>query len=172
MKKPDPYPILSFENQQQWEAWLCDHHAESKGVWLKIAKKEIVVASVSYVEALESALCYGWFDGQKASCDEQFWLQKFTPRGPKSIWSQINCDKTMKLLADSRMRPADIQQIEQAQADGRWQTAYASQRTITVPADFQTELDKHPEAGEFFSTLTGSQATECFAHLDPDDQVC
>jgi uncharacterized protein YdeI (YjbR/CyaY-like superfamily) len=97
------------------------------------------VAAVSYVEALESALCFGWIDGQKASCNEQFWLQKFTPRGPKSSWSQINCAKAVALIADGRMRPAGIQQIEQAQADGCWQAAYASQRTIAVPADFQAE---------------------------------
>ncbi len=153
MSKTDQYPILSFENQQQWEAWLAEHHAESKGIWLKIGKKDSAIATVSYAEALESALCYGWIDGQKAACDQQYWLQKFTPRGPKSIWSQINCDKARTLLADGRMQPAGMHQIEQAQADGRWQAAYASQRSITVPADFQTELDKHPEAREFFSTL-------------------
>jgi uncharacterized protein YdeI (YjbR/CyaY-like superfamily) len=103
MKNSDQYPILSFENQQRWEAWLGEHHAESKGVWLKIAKKDSAIASVNYAEALESALCYGWIDGQKAACDERFWLQKFTLRGSKSSWSQINCDKAMKLLADGRM---------------------------------------------------------------------
>jgi uncharacterized protein YdeI (YjbR/CyaY-like superfamily) len=153
MHKPDQYPILSFNNQQSWEAWLGEHHAESKGVWLKLAKKDSAIASVSYAEALESALCYGWIDGQKSAYDDQSWLQKFTPRGPKSIWSQNNCDKAKALLASGRMLPTGIQQIEQAKADGRWEAAYASQSAITVPADFQAELDKLPEANEFFKTL-------------------
>jgi uncharacterized protein YdeI (YjbR/CyaY-like superfamily) len=109
MHKPDQYPILSFNNQQSWEAWLGEHHAESKGVWLKLAKKDSAIASVSYAEALESALCYGWIDGQKSAYDDQSWLQKFTPRGPKSIWSQNNCDKAKALLASGRMLPAGIQ---------------------------------------------------------------
>ena len=96
---------MSFETQQNWEAWLKEHHADTKGLWLKIAKKDTGIPSVSYAEALECALCYGWIDGQKASFDDTYWLQKFTPRGRKSRWSQVNCDKVTALMASGRMQP-------------------------------------------------------------------
>ncbi len=144
---------MSFATWQDWEAWLNEHHADTKGVWLKIAKKGTGISSVSYAEALDSALCYGWIDGQKASFDEQYWLQKFTPRGPKSMWSKVNCDKVAALQAEGRMQPAGLRQVELAQADGRWDLAYDSQSKITVPADFQSELDKNSQAQEFFNTL-------------------
>ena len=153
MKKADNLPIMSFETQQDWEAWLKDHHTDTKGLWLKIAKKETGRSSLSYSEALESAICYGWIDGQKASFDEQYWLQKFTPRGPKSIWSKVNCDKATELLAEGRMQQAGIRQVELAKADGRWESAYESQSKVTVPTDFQSELDKNQKAKDFFSTL-------------------
>ncbi len=102
---------------------------------------------------LESALCYGWIDGQKASFDDRYWLQKFTPRRPKSIWSRINCEKATALIAQGRMHPAGLRQVELAKADGRWEQAYGSQSKITIPADFQSELDKNPQAQAFFSTL-------------------
>ncbi|HEX4208290.1 MAG TPA: YdeI/OmpD-associated family protein [Ktedonobacteraceae bacterium] len=146
-------PIIAFETQQSWDVWLKEHHAETKGIWLKLAKKGTDIASVSYAEALECALCYGWIDGQKAAFDEQYWLQKFTPRGPKSIWSKVNCDKVIALLASDRMQPAGIRQVELAKADGRWEAAYESQSKATIPDDFQKELDKNPKALEFFATL-------------------
>ena len=144
---------LFFATQQDWEAWLDAHHTEVSGIWLKIAKKQMGVSSVSYSEALESALCYGWIDGQKAAFDEQYWLQKFTPRRPKSVWSQVNCDKAMALIAEGRMQPAGLRQVELAKADGRWEQAYASQSKIAVPDDLQRELDNNPSALEFFNTL-------------------
>jgi uncharacterized protein YdeI (YjbR/CyaY-like superfamily) len=153
MKNPDNLAIMPFETQQDWEAWLKEHHDDTKGVWLKIAKKEAGMPSVSYAEALETAICYGWIDGQKASFDVQYWLQKFTPRGPKSIWSKVNCDKATALLAEGRMQPAGIRQVERAKADGRWEAAYESQSKITIPADLQSELDKNQKAKDFFSTL-------------------
>ena len=153
MKNTENLPIMSFETQQDWEAWLKEHHADPKGLWLKIAKKDTGIPSVSYAEALESALCYGWIDGQKASFDDTFWLQKFTPRGPKSMWSQVNCDKVTALMASGRMQPAGIRQVELARADGRWEAAYEPQSKITIPEDFQRELDNNQEAKEFFSTL-------------------
>ena len=100
MKNANDLPMLPFATWQDWEAWLKEHHADVKGVWLKIAKKDSRLPSVSYAEALDSALCYGWIDGQKAAFDERYWLQKFTPRGPKSMWSKINCGKVAALLAD------------------------------------------------------------------------
>lgn len=156
MKNTDSLPIISFATQQDWEVWLEAYHADTRGIWLKIAKKETRIPSVSYAEALESALCYGWIDGQKASFDEQYWLQKFTPRGPRSMWSKINCDKATALLTAGRMQPAGIQQVERAKADGRWDAAYESQSKITVPEDFQRELDNNPKAREFFNTLNST----------------
>jgi uncharacterized protein YdeI (YjbR/CyaY-like superfamily) len=156
MKNADNLPIISFATQQDWEAWLEERYADARGVWLKIAKKEACAPSVSYAEALESALCYGWIDGQKAAFDEQYWLQKFTPRGPKSTWSKNNCEKATALLASGRLRPAGIRQVELAKADGRWDAAYESQSKITVPDDFQRELDNNQQAREFFDTLNNA----------------
>ncbi len=153
MKNAGNLPIISFTTQQDWEAWLKEHQTDARGMWLKIAKKETGIPSVSYSEALESALCYGWIDGQKASCDEQYWLQKFTPRGPKSMWSKVNCDKVTALLASARMQPAGRRQVELAKVDGRWEAAYESQSKITIPDDFQRELDNNQKAKEFFNTL-------------------
>lgn len=152
-KGKDNLPILLFANQQSWEAWLGEHPMETRGIWLKIAKKGSNISSVNYAEALESALCYGWIDGQKAPWDDQFWLQKFTPRRAKSKWSKINRDKAEALIAAGRMQPAGYRQIELAKEDGRWEAAYEPQSRITIPEDFQSELDKYPSAKDFFSTL-------------------
>lgn len=153
MRKTDTLPIISFDTQHHWDVWLEENHAAARGIWLKIAKKDTGARSVSYAQALESALCYGWIDGQKAGFDEQYWLQKFTPRGPRSIWSKVNCEKAMALIAEGKIQPAGLQQVELAQADGRWDSAYASQSTISIPDDLQTELDNDAEARAFFSTL-------------------
>lgn len=146
-------PTLLFETQRDWEAWLEVHHADAPGVWLQIAKKATDKPSVSYAEALDSALCYGWIDGQKASLDDAHWLQKFTPRRPKSAWSRVNSEKATALIAAGRMHPAGQRQVDQAKGDGRWEAAYDSQSTIAIPADLQHELDAHPEAKAFFGTL-------------------
>jgi uncharacterized protein YdeI (YjbR/CyaY-like superfamily) len=153
VKNSDNLEVMSFETQQNWETWLKEHHTETKGIWLKIAKKEARTASVSYSEALESAICYGWIDGQKASFDDRYWLQKFTPRTARSIWSKVNCDKATALITEGRMQPAGLRQVERAKSDGRWDKAYDSQSKITIPDDFQRELDNNPKAREFFKTL-------------------
>ncbi len=153
MKNGDNLPILPFETQTAWEAWLMEHHQIAKGIWLKIAKKEAGIPSVSYPEALEGAICFGWIDGQKASLDDKFWLQKFSPRGPRSVWSKINCANALKLIEQGRMQPAGLEQVNLARADGRWEAAYDSQSKITIPPDFQSELDKNPKAKEFFETI-------------------
>src|SRR5256884_2117375 len=153
VKNSDNLEVLSFDTQQDWEAWLKEHHANTKGIWLKIAKKEARAPSVSYAEALEGALCYGWIDGQKAAFDDKYWLQKFTQRTAKSIWSKVNCGKAEALIAEGRMQPAGLRQVELAKSDGRWERAYESQSKITIPADFQSEMDKKPKAKDFFSTL-------------------
>ena len=156
MQNTNTLPTLPFESQQSWEAWLSEHHASARGIWLKIATKEAGVATVTYAEALDVALCYGWIDGQKAPFDDQFWLQKFTPRGPKSGWSKINCDKAAVLIDAGRMQPAGLRQIELAKADGRWATAYDSQSKASVPDDFQRKLDQNPQANAFFATLNSA----------------
>ncbi len=156
MKNADNLPLIAFESQQSWEAWLAEHHTDTKGIWLKIAKKEAGIPSVNYAEALDSALCYGWIDGQKASFDDQYWLQKFTPRRARSVWSKVNCDKAMALLAQQRMQPAGIRQVELAKADGRWEAAYESQSRITIPDDLQRELDNNQAAQDFFNTLNST----------------
>jgi uncharacterized protein YdeI (YjbR/CyaY-like superfamily) len=145
--------VIAFASAQDWEAWLENHHQDTPGIWLKIAKKEAGAASVSYAEALESALCYGWIDGQKAAFDDRYWLQKFTPRSRKSKWSKINCEKALALIAAGRMQPAGSAQVEAAQGDGRWEQAYESQSKIGVPQDLQLELDNHPAARDFFEQL-------------------
>ena len=153
MKNADDVPVMAFETRHDWSAWLEAHHAEPSGLWLKIAKKEAGIPSVTYAEALEIALCYGWIDGQKRAFDDRYWLQRFTPRRPKSIWSRVNRDKATALIAEGKMQPAGLRQVELAQRDGRWDAAYSSQRTITVPDEFQIALDANPQAKEFFGTL-------------------
>jgi len=146
-------PILLLESQDAWEEWLDTYHAQSQGVWLKIAKKDSTIVTVSYTEALEEALCYGWIDGQKKSYDHEVWLQKFTPRRPKSIWSKVNSDKVTQLIASGRMKPAGLKEVNVAKEDGRWDAAYESQRNFTIPDDFQAELDSNARAKAFFETL-------------------
>lgn len=156
MNIADDLPVLSFDSQQSWEAWLDKHHAGSKGVWLKMAKKSSGIPSVDYAQALESALCYGWIDSQKAPAEGDFWLQRFTPRGPRSKWSKINRERAEALIEAGRMRPPGLKQMELARADGRWEAAYESQSRITIPEDFQAELEKEPQARAFFDTLNST----------------
>jgi uncharacterized protein YdeI (YjbR/CyaY-like superfamily) len=146
-------PIHSFEDQQDWAAWLEKNHAVSPGVWLQLAKKGVDIRSVSYGEAIEVALCFGWIDGQKQAHNEQYWLQKFTPRSAKSVWSKINKDKALALMKAGKMTPAGLKEIECAKGDGRWDAAYDSAGKSVVPPDFQAALDSNPRAKDFFATL-------------------
>ena len=146
-------PIMQFKSQKAWTAWLDKNHAASSGVWLRIAKTSSDIASVSYAEALEAALCYGWIDGQKKSYDATTWLQKFTPRGERSIWSKINREKAEALIRNGRMKPAGLQAVERAQQNGRWEAAYDSPGQASVPSDLQVALDKNAKAKAFFATL-------------------
>jgi uncharacterized protein YdeI (YjbR/CyaY-like superfamily) len=156
MKSPE-LPIQSFASKKKWAVWLAKQHAKSTGLWLKLAKKGSGVPSVTYEEALDVALCYGWIDGQKKGFDDQYWLQKFTPRGPKSIWSKINTEKVERLIASGEMQSAGLQAVEAAKRDGRWEAAYASQKNITIPDDFQSALDRNPKAAAFFATLRSAE---------------
>ncbi len=150
-------PILEFADQSAWARWLDAEHDASAGVWLKIAKKASGIATVTHLEALEEALCFGWIDGQRAPHDETFFLQRFTPRRPRSKWSQINRDKATKLIEEGRMKPAGLAQVEAAKSDGRWEAAYAPQSSQAIPEDFQRALDENPAAKEFFATLRGTR---------------
>lgn len=150
-------PILPFESKRKFANWLAKNHDKSAGVWLKIAKKAAGIPTVTYAEALDVALCYGWIDGQRNSFDETYFLQKYTPRRPRSIWSKINVEKVGRLIASGDMKPAGLKAVEAAQQDGRWAAAYASQKNIAVPADFKSALEKNKKAKAFFETLTGSR---------------
>jgi uncharacterized protein YdeI (YjbR/CyaY-like superfamily) len=152
-KSPSELPIHYFERQQDWAAWLNEHHALSPGVWLKFAKKGADVPSVSYDEAIEIALCFGWIDGQKQGHSDQFWLQKFTRRSAKSIWSKINRDKALALIKSKKMKPAGLREVERAKLDGRWDAAYDSSSKATVPDDLRSALDNNAKAKAFFETL-------------------
>jgi uncharacterized protein YdeI (YjbR/CyaY-like superfamily) len=155
-KPPAEQPVLAFEDQAAFAAWLKDHHADSPGIWLRLAKAASGLPSVTYAEAIDVALCYGWIDGQKRAGDDKTWLQKFTRRRPKSIWSKINRQKAEGLIESGRMAAAGLREVERAKADGRWQAAYEGQRTMSVPDDFQAELDRNSAARDFFATLNGA----------------
>ncbi len=146
-------PIKRFSSSAAWDAWLRKHHTSSPGVWLELAKKGRESPRLSHAQALETALCYGWIDGQTASSNAGWWRQRFTPRGPRSKWSKINCAAVDRLRAQGRLTPAGQAQVEAAKRDGRWKAAYASQRTITIPRDLQAALIARPHAKEFFQAL-------------------
>jgi len=150
---PDNLPVHLFSVAAELEAWLEENGASAAGVWLKIAKKGAPEASVSYAEALELALCFGWIDSQKRGLDETHFLQRFTPRRPRGRWSKINREKAEALIEAGRMRPAGLAEVEAAKADGRWEAAYEGQRTAQVPPDLQRELDADPAAAKFFASL-------------------
>ena len=156
MSTANELPIVEAADQQAWRAWLAANHADQAGAWLKFAKKGAPMASVTYAEAIEEALCFGWIDGQARGFDEHFYLQRFTPRRPKSKWSQINREKATRLLAEGRITPSGLAQIEAAKSDGRWEAAYPAQSAATVPEDLLRALDQNPKAKKFFETLTGS----------------
>lgn len=153
---PGALPTVAFETQSDWAAWLESNHDTSPGVWLQLAKKASGVPSVSYDQAVEAALCFGWIDGQKGRLDDKAWLQRFTPRGPRSIWSKINRERAEKLAASGRMSPAGSRAVENAKQNGQWDAAYDSPSGATVPPDFQAALDRSKAAAAFFATLSGA----------------
>jgi uncharacterized protein YdeI (YjbR/CyaY-like superfamily) len=150
---PDDEQTLSFASRAEWEAWLAQQHDRSTGIWLRIAKAGAGVDSVSYAEALEVALCYGWIDGQKRRLDDRHWLQRFTPRAARSKWSKINRQKATELIASGAMTPAGLREVERAKTDGRWEAAYEAQSTATMPDDLRRALDDDAAARAFFATL-------------------
>lgn len=156
LPSPDGKPVKPFATQKAWAAWLEKNHATSSGLWLQLMKKGSGLKSVTYAEALDEALCYGWIDGQKRSGDDVSFLQKFTPRGRKSIWSQINRGKVGVLEREGRMKAAGRAAVDAAKADGRWAAAYAPVSKTRVPDDFAALLAKKPKAAAFFATLKGA----------------
>lgn len=145
-----------FASCEAWEAWLEKNHRKLEGLWLRLAKKGSELQSVTYGEALEIALCYGWIDGQKRGGSEQAWLQRFLPRAEKSIWSKINRQKALALIANKRMKAAGLEAVERAKKCGRWDAAYDSPKGAAVPSDFQAALDESPRAREFFQAFDGA----------------
>jgi len=149
----DELPTIAFADAAAWEAWLEAEHARADGAWLKIAKRGAGVASVTHAEALDVALCFGWIDGTRRALDDTHFLQRFTPRRRGSRWSRINTEKATALIAAGRMRPAGLAEVEAAKEDGRWEAAYAGQRTATVPDDLEAALAANPAAAAAFATL-------------------
>jgi len=145
--------VRSFATAGAWSAWLAANHASVRGVWMKIAKKVSRQSSVTYAEALDVALAWGWIDGQKGKHDDAWWLQKFTSRGPKSTWSKINREKALALIARGEMKPPGLAEVERAKQDGRWKAAYESQSRAVVPTDLLVALNANKRAAQFFETL-------------------
>jgi uncharacterized protein YdeI (YjbR/CyaY-like superfamily) len=152
----DDLPLLLFASQHEWDRWLEENHATSPGVWLRFAKKGSSLVSLSYDQAVETGLCHGWIDSLKKTYDSQSWMQKFTPRKPQSLWSKINRERAENLIESGAMRPGGLAAIDRARANGRWDAAYDSHGTATVPDDLQAELDRDPDAAAFFATLSST----------------
>jgi uncharacterized protein YdeI (YjbR/CyaY-like superfamily) len=151
----DELETRAFASADEWEAWLRANHDSTPGVWIKFARKGSGIPTVTYPEALHAALCFGWIDGQARGGDESFYLQRFTPRRSRSIWSKRNRDFATALIESARMQPAGLREVQRAKADGRWDAAYDAPSTATVPDDLQAALEANPAAAEFFARLKG-----------------
>ena len=166
MGADDGLAKLSFRSAAEWEGWLTDNHTRSDGLWIKIAKKATGIESVRYPEVLDSAICFGWIDGQRQALDEERFLQRFTPRRARSRWSRINRDTAERLTAEGRMRPAGLAEVERARDDGRWAAAYAGPKASAVPDDLLSELNASPRAKEFFEALSSQNRYAILYRLD------
>jgi uncharacterized protein YdeI (YjbR/CyaY-like superfamily) len=156
MEALDGCEIIAFNDAAEWESWLADHYESQAGMWMKIAKKSSALASVTDAEALDVALCYGWITGQRRPHDRTYYLQKFVPRRPKSLWSKVNIGKVEVLIAAGRMRPPGLAEIASAKADGRWDAAYESQKNATIPPDLADALAQNQRAKDAFGSLDKS----------------
>jgi len=152
----DDDPIVHAATEKKFDAWMAKHHKSSDGIWLAIAKKAGRATSVSYSEAVDVAICWGWIDGQKKKLDDDYSLQRFTPRRPRSRWSKINVDRVARLTKAKRMQPSGLAEVERAKADGRWAAAYDGSSKMTVPDDLAAALKKNQRAGAFFETISAS----------------
>jgi uncharacterized protein YdeI (YjbR/CyaY-like superfamily) len=148
--------VRAFKDAKAWESWLAKNQTAADGLWIRLAKKASGVKSITYPEAVEIALCYGWIDGLKRPESETTWLQRFVPRRPRSIWSKINREKALGLIVSGRMQPAGLKEVERAKQDGRWDAAYDSPKNAPIHPDFQKALDKNPRARAFFNTVNAA----------------
>lgn len=155
MTKSEGQEILvsAFPTQKSFETWLHKNHESVPVIWVRFFKKHSTKKTITYAEAVDAALCYGWIDSQLKKYDDESYIQKFTPRGPKSVWSKINTERATRLIKEKRMQQAGLDEVTAAKKDGRWERAYESSRTMTVPEDFLRELQKHKKALKFFKTL-------------------
>jgi uncharacterized protein YdeI (YjbR/CyaY-like superfamily) len=165
MGADDGLPTIFFSSSADWEDWLEANH-RGRGVWIKVAKKASGIESVTTAEALEVALCFGWIDSRREALDEQYFLQRYTPRQPRGRWSRINREKVERLTAEGRMRASGLAEVDRAKADGRWDAAYDGQRTATVPDDLERELAARPTAKAFFETLDSQNRYAILYRLD------
>jgi uncharacterized protein YdeI (YjbR/CyaY-like superfamily) len=164
--KTDEYPLLTFEEPAAWDRWLDERHAEARGVWLRLAKRGSGLASLTYEQALVEALRYGWIDGQARKHDEHSWLQKFTPRRPRSAWSRRNRERAERLIAEGKMHPAGLAAVEAARRDGRWDRAYAAPSEAMVPPDLDAALQASPDALRGFEALNRSNRFAVLYHIE------
>ncbi|MFE2429000.1 YdeI family protein [Streptomyces sp. NPDC059373] len=153
MEERDGVEIIAFVDGGAFESWLAEHYARHEGVWIKVAKKKSGLPTITDEELIDIGLCYGWISGQRRSFDERYYLQKYVPRRPRSLWSQVNVDKVAMLTATGRMREPGLAEVRRAQEDGRWAGAYESQKTAVVPPDLAAALDANPEAKKAFEAL-------------------
>lgn len=165
MPTPSPDEIISFETPVKWRQWLADHLDQQEGIWLRMFKKNSGVASINYAQALDEALCYGWIDGSVQKMDEQSWLQRFTPRRARSKWSMKNTKNVQRLIAEGRIEPAGLREVEAAKQDGRWDEAYEGPNKGKVPEDFLNELKRHPRAWAFYQTLNKTNTYAIYYRL-------
>lgn len=166
MPADDGLPVVSFTSHSEWRVWLEQNHASAEGVWISIAKKGTGIDSARYPEVLEHAICFGWIDGRRERLDDVRFLQRFTPRRPRSPWSKINREKAERLAREGRMAPAGLEEVRRAKDDGRWERAYSSQRTALVPEDLQRELEARPAAAAAFSALSSQNRYAILYRLD------
>lgn len=162
----DGLPVIAFADGIAFEAWIEGQPQSSPGLWLKLAKKGSGIPSLSKAEAIDVALCHGWIDGQLDKYDERCWLIRFTPRKPRSKWSEVNARRVDELIGAGRMRPGGMAQVKAARADGRWDGAYAPQSRAQVPPDLQAALDANPKAASFFKTLKGANRYAILYRID------
>jgi len=165
MPKAEP-PVVSFPSREAWWAWLSEHHADPVGVWLRLERKRAGSAPLTHPEALEAAIAHGWIDGTRRRLDERHYVQRFTPRRARSKWSRINREKAMELIERGEMTPAGLAEVERARADGRWDAAYAGQRTMEVPDDLRSELERDPAAAAFFAGLDSRNRYSILYRID------
>jgi uncharacterized protein YdeI (YjbR/CyaY-like superfamily) len=161
----DNLPVVPFASQAEWESWLEEKHSSSAGLWLKIAKKASGLPTVAFGEAIDVALCYGWIDGQRRGYDDVWYLQRFTPRRPRSRWSEINQERVRLLTEQGRMRPAGIAEVERAKEDGRWDEAYASPSKMQVPDDLQRALNDELSVADAYAALKSADRYSILYHL-------